>query len=100
MPTAAGGGRARRPPLLRQPSASTLRGNHVPHNSQGRAWLGADVSPAMAQAFRDLARTHDRSAAAHLRHVVRQYLVQNDIDPAANRAEADDGGRDGAHVTE
>lgn len=41
-----------------------------------RTWLTADVPPEIAQRFYELAREHDRSGKAHLRHLIRSTCPQ------------------------
>ena len=53
----------------------------------------------MLAALRAHAAENERTLAAEIRRALRLY-IQNDNDPAGNRAEVNNGGRDGAHVTE
>jgi hypothetical protein len=43
-----------------------------------RAWLAAEVTVELADKFREQARAEDRSAAAHLRYLIRNHLSNDE----------------------
>lgn len=64
-----------------------------------RAWLQAEVPADLAEQFRERAAAADRSAAQHLRHLVREHVSSNSEAPAATpelREDATGRGRNGA----
>jgi len=66
-----------------------------------RTWLAADVPTEIAQEFYELARAQHRSGAAHLRHLIREYVSSTSETPASRpglREDTAGQGRDAGEV--
>jgi hypothetical protein len=61
-----------------------------------RTWLAADVPTEIAQEFYELARAQHRSGAAHLRHLIREYVSSTSESPAGQPSSRDNSGVEAA----
>lgn len=59
--------------------------------------IEAAVPVELAEQFRRVARDYDRSATAHLRHLVREHVIENSEAPVDRERSAKPAGGDGRH---